>query len=443
MPRFCAPSESSTIAPGDRLPGLAHVAGLLQRRVEHLHRGRDAVADRGPGLRLEQRDRLPERVAVGRGRDQRLRLGAERDESDLELLRAAGRGTSASRPRRRRGASARRRSPASSRRRRRAARSSRSGRAARRRKRGCASAPAANTSASASSATGMNRFQRRRRAGTRSARTCRFVKATGYFARRRSMTTAIAISSGIASRHRSSQGCAKFIRWRTSRRPAPAPGARRQRLTRAHRHLHLRSRPAWPSPGSPTAKPGGGGPLVSKAVAFQVSTSVSPDGHWMVSVFWAPAFSGTVLNTRSSGGPTGVTVAAIVFRTADGDGMQPMNGLNEPARWCAETARKRADVWVVRPNATGAPRMPSNVARMSSELPCPSVPATTPFPSRAGEREHDLAVRRHADPRPLDRDAARDAVALVRRRDAVPGTAATASGAEQARAARAPLIRAS
>ena len=49
----------------------------------------DPVADRGPGLGLEQGDRLADLVAVGGRRDQRLGLGAERDEADPELLRQA------------------------------------------------------------------------------------------------------------------------------------------------------------------------------------------------------------------------------------------------------------------------------------------------------------------------------------------------------------------
>ena len=72
---------------GHRLARLADVAGLAKRRAKHLHRDADPVADRRPRLGLEQRDRLAKNVAVRRRSNERLRLRAERDETDLEPAR--------------------------------------------------------------------------------------------------------------------------------------------------------------------------------------------------------------------------------------------------------------------------------------------------------------------------------------------------------------------
>ena len=127
--------------------------------------------------------------------------------------------------------------------------------------------------------------------------------------------------------------------------------------------------------------------------------------------------------------------------------MQPMNGLKYPARWCAETARKKA--WRVRRPAERdrAPEDPVERARgCRSCYPRPSVPATTPPPGQLSENA-DLAVRRNGDPRPGDRDAARDAVALVRRGAAAepPGTRGDRERSDETRRGRSAraLIRAS
>ena len=323
-----------------------------------------------------------ERVAVGGRSDQRLRLGAERDESDLELLRAAGRGTSASRRRRRRGASARRRSPASSRRRRRAARSSRSGRAARAASAG-GRARRPRTRARARAGQRDEPLPARRRAGTRSARTCEVRERDGVLARRRSIDDRERDQQRDGEQRQQQPGAT-----RSSSGGAPHADlhlrlrAARERLARRSRQLHLRSDLRRPAPGSPTARPGGGGPcVVERGGVPGVDERLARRARDASPSSGAPAFSGTVLNTRSSGGPTGVTSAAIVFRTATGAGMQPMNGLNEPARWCAETARKSAD-GVRRPperdRARRGCRRRSRGCRASSRA--PSVPATTPFP---------------------------------------------------------------
>ena len=101
--------------------------------------------------------------------------------------------------------------------------------------------------------------------------------------------------------------------------------------------------------------------------------------------------------------------------------------------WCAETARKSAEVWVVRPNATGraedAVEARADVERAS--LPA-SVPATTPFPCGhasakttspcAGTLTHGPSTGMQRG-MPLHSFAARGG----------PGHAATASAADEAR----------
>src|SRR5262249_3694320 len=80
------------------------------------------------------------------------------------------------------------------------------------------------------------------------------------------------------------------------------------------------------------ASAGDGGVALPNAVAFQLSTSDSPFGHAIVTVRWSPGTSFSDTACRASGAPSGEAFVAIVFLTAVGAGMQPMNGLNSPGR---------------------------------------------------------------------------------------------------------------
>ena len=93
---------------------------------------------------------------------------------------------------------------------------------------------------------------------------------------------------------------------------------------------------------------------------------------------------------------------------------------------------------------TGLPRIPSKLARTSCVFASASVPATTPLPCGHWSRNFASPRGGHRNPRPLDGDAARDAVALARRAGDARHRGDGERGDEQRREARrGAVIRAS